>query len=67
MNGCCSTVVAFEIIENTIKLTPHIGDLEYVNGSFPTKFGVLKISHKKNAKGKITTSFEAPKGLKIIK
>ena len=52
---------------NTIKLTPHLGDLEYVNGSFPTKFGVLKISHKKNAKGKITTSVEVPKGLKIIK
>ncbi|SOE23186.1 alpha-L-rhamnosidase [Spirosomataceae bacterium TFI 002] len=51
---------------NTIKIVPHLGDLEFVNGTFPTKFGVLKIEHKKDAKGKVTTTFEAPEGLKII-
>ena len=51
---------------DTIKLEPHLGDLEFVNGTFPTKFGVLKVSHKKDAKGKVITTFEAPKGLKVI-
>jgi alpha-L-rhamnosidase len=51
---------------NTIKLEPHLGDLEFVNGTFPTKFGVLKVGHKKESNGKITTSIEAPKGLKVI-
>ncbi|MDN3664009.1 hypothetical protein ACFFU1_18005 [Algibacter miyuki] len=51
---------------NTIKLEPHLGDLEFVNGTFPTKFGVLKVGHKKESNGKITTSIDAPKGLKVI-
>lgn len=50
---------------DTIKLEPHLGDLEFVEGTFPTKFGVLKVSHKKDAKGKVITTFEAPKGLKV--
>ncbi|WP_139959668.1 alpha-L-rhamnosidase-related protein [Flavicella sediminum] len=51
---------------NTIKLEPHLGDLKFANGTFPTKFGVLKIKHKRNSQGKTITSFEAPKGLKVI-
>ena len=51
---------------DTIKLEPHLGDLKFVNGSFPTKFGVLKVSHKKDDNGKVKTTFEAPKGLKVI-
>ncbi len=51
---------------NTIKLEPHLGDLKFVKGTFPTKFGVLKVHHKQESNGKVTTTFEAPKGLKII-
>lgn len=51
---------------NTIKLTPHLGNLEFAEGTFPTKFGVFKVSHKKDEKGKIITLFETPKGLKVI-
>ena len=51
---------------DTIKLEPHLGDLKFVNGSFPTKFGVLKVSHKKDDNYKVITTFEAPKGLKVI-
>ena len=51
---------------NTLKIEPHLGDLEFVNGTFPTKFGAIKISHTKNSKGKITTTIDAPKGLKVI-
>lgn len=51
---------------DTIKLDPHLGDLEFVEGTFPTKYGVLKISHK-IVNGKLKTKINAPKGLKIIK
>ncbi|WP_299053715.1 hypothetical protein [uncultured Polaribacter sp.] len=50
---------------NTITIEPHLGNLEFVNGTFPTKFGVLKISHTKNLKGKVVTKIDAPKGLKV--
>ena len=50
---------------NTVTIQPHLGDLEFVNGTFPTKFGILKISHTKDSKGKITTKIDAPEGLKV--
>ena len=50
---------------NTVTIKPHLGDLETVKGTFPTKFGVLKISHKKNAKGKVISTIDAPDGLKV--
>ncbi|WP_299665989.1 hypothetical protein [uncultured Polaribacter sp.] len=49
----------------TVIVKPHLGDLEFVKGTFPTKFGVLKISHTKNGNGKIITEIDAPKGLKV--
>jgi hypothetical protein len=52
---------------NTIELTPHLGDLKFVEGTFPTKHGVFKVSHKKNANNKVETTFVAPDGLKVIK
>ena len=51
---------------DTIKLDPHLGDLDFVGGTFPTKYGVFKVNHKKDKNGKIITLFETPKGLKII-
>ena len=51
---------------DTIKLDPHLGDLEFVEGTFPTKYGVFKVNHKKDENGKISTHFETPKGLKVI-
>jgi len=52
---------------NSVKIVPNLGDLQWVKGSFPTKYGVLKVSHKKQADGMIKTEIDAPKGLKIIK
>ncbi len=52
---------------NTIELKPNLGDLKFAEGTFPTKFGVLKVSHKQGKNGKIETTFVAPKGLKVIK
>jgi len=51
---------------DTIKLDPHLGDLEFVEGTFPTKYSVFKVNHKKDESGKISTFFETPKGLKVI-
>lgn len=50
---------------NTIKIEPHLGNLNWVKGSFPTKFGVLEVSHKM-VDGSIKTEIEAPKGLHVI-
>ncbi len=51
---------------NTIKLKPHLGDLKFAEGTFPTKFGILKVRHEKSSDGTIKTEIDAPQGLNII-
>lgn len=51
----------------TVTIKPHLGDLEFVEGTFPTKFGVLKVRHEIGSDGKIETEIDAPEGLKVIK
>ncbi|NDV64790.1 alpha-L-rhamnosidase C-terminal domain-containing protein [Bacteroides sp. 224] len=50
-----------------IKIEPHLGDLEWVEGTYPTPYGIVEIRHTKDANGKITSKVKAPKGVKIEK
>jgi hypothetical protein len=50
----------------TLRIDPHLGDLQWVEGTFPTPFGVVKISHRKDAAGKIISDVKVPKGVKIV-
>lgn len=50
-----------------IKIEPHLGDLQFAEGSFPTPYGVIKVKHTKSADGKIKTDVQAPKEIKIIR
>ncbi|WP_449436256.1 alpha-L-rhamnosidase C-terminal domain-containing protein [Pedobacter steynii] len=62
-------VLGVKVVEagcKTIKIEPHLGDLKFVEGTYPTPFGVLKIKHTKLPNGKIKTDINAPKGVKII-
>lgn len=49
-----------------IKIDPHLGTLQFVEGTFPTPYGVVRIKHTRTAKGKIKTKVKAPKGVKIL-
>jgi len=63
-------ILGVEIVEpgcKVLKITPHLGDLEWVEGTFPTPQGVVSISHRKQADGKIKTDIKAPARVKIIK
>ncbi len=51
----------------TIKIQPNLGDLNWVEGSFPTPMGVVKIRHERLADGKIKSTIDAPKGVKIVR
>ncbi len=50
-----------------IKIEPHLGKLDFVEGTFPTLRGVVTIRHTREANGKIKTKVKAPRGIKIIK
>ncbi|MGK6350014.1 alpha-L-rhamnosidase C-terminal domain-containing protein [Parapedobacter sp. DT-150] len=49
-----------------IAIDPHLGDLEYAEGTFPTPYGVLYVKHTKQPDGRIHSEIKAPKGVKII-
>ncbi|MDP4189364.1 MAG: alpha-L-rhamnosidase C-terminal domain-containing protein, partial [Bacteroidota bacterium] len=49
-----------------IKIEPHLGDLKWVEGTFPTPYGLVSVKHRKNENGKIITTYKAPKGVKVI-
>lgn len=48
-----------------VRISPHLGNLSYVKGSYPTPFGEIHIEHK-SENGKITTRYTAPKEIEII-
>lgn len=52
---------------DVVRIEPHLADLKYAQGTFPTKYGILKVKHEKTADGKIRSQIEAPKGLKVLK
>lgn len=62
-------VLGIKIMEpgcRTIKIAPELGDLTEASGTYPTPFGLVKISHKVNSQGKIETDYEAPEEIKVI-
>jgi len=50
-----------------ISITPHLGDLQYAEGTFPTPYGVVKVKHTKQANGQIKSEISGPKEVKIIR
>ena len=61
LHGCLSMSWA------SIRIDPHLGDLEWVEGSYPTPLGVIKVRHEKKADGSIDSEVDIPKGIKLIK
>ncbi|MDD6209854.1 MAG: alpha-L-rhamnosidase C-terminal domain-containing protein [Bacteroidales bacterium] len=63
-------VLGVEVLEpgcKTVRITPHLGDLIWVEGSYPTPYGPIEIRHEKKENGKIVSKINAPRGVKVIK
>ncbi|MFA6701216.1 MAG: alpha-L-rhamnosidase C-terminal domain-containing protein [Dysgonamonadaceae bacterium] len=63
-------VLGIKVLEpgsKTIEVKPHLGDLKYAEGTFPTPYGIVKVKHVKQVDGRIKSEINAPKGVKIIK
>lgn len=48
-----------------IKIEPHLGDLKWVEGTYPTPYGVVFVRHEKQANGKIKSTIKVPKGVMV--
>ncbi|MCF3108993.1 hypothetical protein LL912_09410 [Niabella sp. CC-SYL272] len=49
------------------RLKPNLGDLSYAEGTFPTALGVIRVKHTKGKTGKVITTVQAPKGIRILR
>jgi len=61
-------VIGIKILEPGCKklaIRPNLGDLEWAEGTYPTPYGVVTVSHKKDANGSIETVVTAPQEIEI--
>lgn len=62
-------VLGVEILEpgcSKVRITPHLGDLEWAEGTFPTPHGSIHVRHKKQADGSIHTDVTVPEGVELM-
>ncbi len=63
-------VLGVEVVEpgcKKVRITPHLGKLQWAEGTYPTPNGVIRIRHEKKADGTIKSTIKAPKGVKVVK
>ena len=63
-------VLGVEVVEpgfKKVRITPHLGNLKWVEGSFPTPYGVIQIKHTKGADGKVVSDIQVPEGVELVK
>lgn len=61
-------VLGVEVVEpgcRVLRIVPHLADLEWVEGTFPTPKGIVKIRHEKQPDGSISSKIDAPEGIVI--
>jgi len=62
-------ILGVKVVEpgcRVVRIEPHLGDLQWVEGTFPTPYGIIKVRHEKGADGKVVSSVEAPAEVKIL-
>ena len=62
-------VLGVQVVEpgcRVVRITPHLGDLDWVEGTFPTPEGIITIRHEKGTDGKIKSDIKAPAGIQVI-
>lgn len=61
-------VLGIQILEpgcRKVKIEPHLGDLEWAKGTYPTPYGEITVSHVKREDGTVETQAEAPEGVEL--
>jgi alpha-L-rhamnosidase len=50
----------------TLRIRPNLGDLTFVEGTFPTPLGVVKLHHTRLPDGSVKSDVEAPSGIRLV-
>lgn len=51
----------------TVRIAPHLGDLAWAEGTFPTPYGTIRVRHEKTPGGEILSRIDAPDEIVIIR
>ena len=69
-SGFVTEYLGIEPVEpgfKTVRIDPHLGDLEWAEGTFPTPYGLVEVRHQKNADGSVSSDVKLPKGVRQVK
>lgn len=61
-------VLGIKVLESgctKIKVEPHLGDLEWAKGSYPTPYGEVIVSHVKKEDGTVESQIQLPEGVSL--
>jgi len=50
-----------------IVVSPHLGDLRWVEGTYPTPQGPIKVRHERQADGSVKSNIDAPTGVTVVR
>lgn len=62
-------VLGVEILEPgcaKVRITPHLGDLEWAEGTFPTPYGPIRVRHERQADGSVHSDISVPDGVELM-
>lgn len=63
-------VLGVEILEpgcRKVRIAPHLGDLDWAKGAFPTPFGQILLEHRRQPDGSVESVIQAPPQIEIIR
>lgn len=63
-------VLGVSVVEpgcTAVRIEPHLGDLQWAEGTYPTPHGVIKVRHERQPDGTVRSNVEAPPGVKIVR
>jgi hypothetical protein len=49
-----------------VRIDPRLGNLKWVEGSYPTPLGPIRIRHERGSNGKVSSRVDAPKGIAVV-
>lgn len=62
-------VLGIKVLEpgcKVVKIEPHLCDLDWAEGTFPTPYGIISVKHTKANDGTVKTEVSAPDEIKVI-
>ena len=63
-------VLGVQVLEpgcKKVRIDPHLGNLKWVEGTFPTPHGDIRIRHEIGADGRVKSDIQAPEGVEIVR